>query len=118
MRQALERMEYHRYSAVPIIDKEGKYVGTMTEGDMLWKLKNTPGLTFGQTEKVYLKEIPRRLKYEPVRINARMDDLLSLAITQNFVPVIDDLDTFIGIIRRREIIEYYAKGGAVKLSTS
>jgi len=112
MRQSLERMEYHRYSAVPIIDREGKYVGTITEGDLLWKLKNTPGLTFAGTEKVQLKEVPRRLQYKPVQISACMDDLLSLAITQNFVPVVDDFDTFIGIIRRREIIEYYA--GAVE----
>lgn len=39
MRQALERMEYHRYTAIPLIDDNGKYVGTLTEGDMLWKIK-------------------------------------------------------------------------------
>ncbi|UUZ82538.1 CBS domain-containing protein [Paenibacillus sp. P26] len=42
MRQALERMEYHRYSAVPLIDENGRYVGTITEGDLLWKLKHSP----------------------------------------------------------------------------
>lgn len=108
MRQALERMEYHRYSAVPIIDKAGKYVGTITEGDLLWQLKNSLGSSFEGTEKIPLKEIPRRIQNKPVQINARLEDLLSLAIFQNFVPVVDDFDTFIGIIRRREIIEYYA----------
>lgn len=108
MRQALERMEYHRYSAVPIIDKEGKYVGTITEGDLLWQLKNSLGSSLEGTEKVLLKDIPRRIQNKPVRIDARVEDLLSLAIFQNFVPVVDDFDTFIGIIRRREIIEYYA----------
>ncbi|MGI6685593.1 MAG: CBS domain-containing protein [Bacillota bacterium] len=108
MRQALERMEYHRYSAVPIIDKEGKYVGTITEGDLLWELKNSLGSKYENTEKVLLKDIPRRIKNKPVRIDARLEDLLSLAISQNFVPVVDDYDTFIGIIRRREIIEFYA----------
>ncbi len=114
MRQALERMEYHRYTAVPIVDKEGKYVGTVTEGDLLWKLKNTPGLSFEGTEKVFLKDVPRRLVNKPVSIHARLEDLLSLAIVQNFVPVVDDLETFIGIIRRREIIEYYARLGGKK----
>jgi CBS domain-containing protein len=46
MRQALEKMEYHRYTAVPLIDDQGKYVGTLTEGDLLWKIKNTPGVNF------------------------------------------------------------------------
>jgi len=32
-----------------------------------------------------------------------------LAIDQNFVPVVDDDDRFIGIIRRKTIIEYCAK---------
>lgn len=109
MRQALEKMEFHRYAAVPLVDENGKYAGTITEGDLLWKMKNTPGLTFAGTERVWLHEVPRRIANAPVRIHAEMEDLLSLAIVQNFVPVVDDSDIFIGIIRRREIIEYYAK---------
>jgi CBS domain-containing protein len=109
MRQALEKMEYHRYTAVPLINKKGEYAGTITEGDLLWKMKNTPGLTFAGTEKIILQDVPRRMINTPVRINAEVEDLLSLAITQNFIPVVDDSDIFIGIIRRREIIEYYAK---------
>ncbi|WP_094607635.1 hypothetical protein SPSIL_022720 [Sporomusa silvacetica DSM 10669] len=109
MRQALERMEYHRYTAVPLIDEFGKYAGTITEGDFLWKMKNTPGLTFPDTERILIKEIPMRMINNPIHIDAQMQDLLSLAIAQNFVPVVDDSRVFIGIVRRREIIEYYAK---------
>ena len=39
LRQALEIMEHHRYSCVPILDKDGKYVGSITEGDLLWGVK-------------------------------------------------------------------------------
>lgn len=46
MLEALEQLEQHHYTAIPIIDNEGKYVGTLSEGDLLWKLKNTAGLTF------------------------------------------------------------------------
>jgi len=109
MRQALEKMEYHSYTAVPLIDERGKYAGTITEGDLLWKMKNTPGLTFAATEQVMIKEIPLRINNVSVRVNTEMEGLISLAIVQNFVPVVDDGDIFIGIIRRREIIEYYAK---------
>jgi CBS domain-containing protein len=109
MRQALEKMEYHRYTAVPLLTEKGEYAGTITEGDLLWKMKNTPGLTFGGTERILLSEVPRRFTNTAVRISAEIEDLLSLAITQNFIPVVDDGDIFIGIIRRREIIEYYAK---------
>ncbi|HBC94553.1 MAG TPA: CBS domain-containing protein [Pelotomaculum sp.] len=109
MRQALEKMEYHRYTAVPVIDDEGKYVGTITEGDLLWKLKNTHDLNFKDTETILLRDIPQRMKNNPVRIDAEIEDLLSLAVVQNFVPVVDDGGSFIGIVRRREIFEYMAE---------
>lgn len=109
MRQALERMEYHSYSAVPLIDDKGKYVGTITEGDLLWKLKNTPGLTFQNTEDILLSEVEQHVQNLPVTINAEMEDLISRAVVQNFVPVVDDQQVFIGIVRRREMIEYCSK---------
>lgn len=106
MRQALEKMEYHRYTAIPLISEDGKYAGTLTEGDLLWEFKNNPELTMKGTEKIFLKDIPRHVENQPVRIYAKIEHLLTLAIDQNFVPVIDDNDVFIGIVRRREIIEY------------
>ena len=106
MRPVLERMEYHRYTAIPLIDDEGKYVGTITEGDLLWKLKNTPGLDFKNTEKVSIKDIERRFINHPVSINAEIEDLISKAITQNFIPIVDDEGIFIGIIKRSDIINY------------
>ncbi|EHQ89761.1 CBS domain-containing protein [Desulfosporosinus youngiae] len=109
MRQALERMEYHSYTAVPLIDDEGKYVGTITEGDLLWKLKNTPGLTFQNTEDIVLSEVERHVQNLPVTIDAQIEDLISRAVVQNFVPVVDDQQIFIGIVRRREMIEYCSK---------
>lgn len=109
MRQVLERMEYHRYTAIPIIDDKGKYIGTITEGDLLWKLKNTTDLNFKNTDKVKLKDIPRRMINNPVNIQANIEDLMNLAINQNFVPVVDDNGVFIGIIKRSEIISYYYK---------
>lgn len=115
MRQALEKMEHHRYTAIPLIDNSGKYVGTITEGDLLWKLKNTPGLAFENTEKVMLKDVPQRVYNKPVKITSSIEDLLSLTVTQNFVPVIDDGGIFIGIIRRSDIIGYFAKKYAGKM---
>lgn len=109
MRQALERMEYHSYSAVPLVDAEGKYTGTITEGDLLWKLKNTPGLTFHNTEDIFLSDVEQHVQNLPVTINAQIEDLLSRAVVQNFIPVVDDQKIFIGIVRRREIIEYCAR---------
>lgn len=106
MRQVLERMEHHGYTAIPLIDKEGKYIGTLTEGDLLWKLKNTPDLNFKNTGNVSVIDIPKKRRHKSVSINSDVESLISLATTQNFVPVVDDEGIFIGIIKRSDIINY------------
>lgn len=106
MRQVMEKMEHHGYTAIPLINKEGKYVGTLTEGDLLWKLKNTPDLNFKNTESVKVKDIKRRVVHKSVSITSNIESLISLAINQNFVPVVDDNGIFIGIIKRSDIINY------------
>ncbi|MBB6622659.1 CBS domain-containing protein [Clostridium gasigenes] len=106
MRQVIERMEHHGYTAIPLIDKEGKYVGTLTEGDLLWELKNTPDLNFKNTGLVKVKDITRRVNHKSVLISADVESLISLATNQNFVPVVDDDGIFIGIIKRSDIINY------------
>ena len=106
MRQVIERMEHHGYTAIPLIDKQGKYVGTLTEGDLLWKLKNTENLNFKNTENVKVSDIDIRIKHKSVSINADVESIIRLATTQNFVPVVDDEGIFIGIIKRSDIINY------------
>lgn len=106
MRKALERMEYHRYTAIPILDEKGKYVGTLTEGDLLWELKNTLDLNLENTEKIKIGDIDMRMKNKPVHIDSDIEDLIATSINQNFVPVVDDENIFIGIIKRSDIITY------------
>jgi CBS domain-containing protein len=109
MQQALEMLDNQYFSAIPIIDDEGKYAGTLNEGDLLWKMKNTPGLNFENLHTVLVSEIELNVHNVTVSINADMEDMLALAHEQNFVPVIDDNDIFLGIIRRKDIIAYYVK---------
>lgn len=106
MRQAIERMEYHRYSAIPILNDKGMYVGTLTEGDLLWKLKNTPDLDFINTSKIAISDIAMHTNAKPVHIDSNIEDLIANSITQNFIPVVDDNNIFIGIIKRSDIITY------------
>ena len=109
MRQALEKMEYHRYSSIPLISKEGKYIGTITEGDLLWTLKNEYYLDLKKAQDVCVKNIKRRKDNKAESINANIEDLIVTSMTQNFIPVVDDNDIFIGIIKRSDVIEYVYK---------
>lgn len=107
VRQAMEKMEFHKFSATPIINREGEYVGTVTEGDFLWFMKDCADFDIKKAEDTYLKDMKRKFSNQPVNVNSSMDDLLIKAISQNFVPVVDDHKKFIGIITRQEIIKYY-----------
>ena len=106
MRQALEKMEAAGYASLPILNKRGEYRGTLTEGDLLWGIKNMCYMDIRQAEAHRIMEISRKKDYIPVRVNTSMQDLVERASTQNFVPVVDDKDTFIGIITRSSIIQY------------
>ena len=106
VRQVLERMEYHRYSCIPMLNRQGKYVGSITEGDLLWWLKGNHNLNLKLAEMVSIQEVGRRLDYKPVRAEAKMEDLMEKAMEQNFVPVVDDQGNFSGIITRKDIIGY------------
>lgn len=107
LRQGLEKMEYHKYSAVPVINRQGKYIGTITEGDMLWGIKNQYNLSLKDAEKISVSCIYRRADNQPVYVDASMEDMIDKALNQNFVPVVDDQRNFIGIITRKDIIKYY-----------
>lgn len=106
MRQALEKMEGANLAALPILSRRGEYRGTLTEGDLLWGMKNMCYMDIRQAEAHRIMEITRRREYIPVRVTTSMQDLVERAATQNFVPVVDDKGAFIGLVKRSEIIKY------------
>ena len=106
VRQALEKMEAAGYAALPILNRKGEYRGSLTEGDLLWALKNLCNMDMRQAESRRIMEISHRKDNVPVRITASMQDLIERASHQNFVPVVDDYGAFIGLVTRKSIIKY------------
>lgn len=109
VRQGLEKMHAHGYTAIPVITRDGKYIGTVSEGDYLWYivLKKAQEQNLKSLEDCYIKDILRNKRDKPVRISETMDSLLMRVMNQNFVPVVDDRGMFIGIITRKDIIKYF-----------
>jgi predicted transcriptional regulator len=107
VRQAIEKMENHRYTAVPVLTPDGHYDSTLTEGDLLWFMKQHPHLRFEDTEHIRLLEVTRRMVLQPVDIDQEIEDLFALALEQNFVPVLDSRKFFIGIVRRHSILAFF-----------
>lgn len=112
-RQGLEKMRYHGYSAIPVITRGGQYVGTVSEGDFLWRIvterRDTPAsFSMKEAEQLKIGDILQSNAYPPVHITITMDELLQTATQHNFIPVIDDLDNFIGIVTRKDILQYFS----------
>ena len=106
LRQAIEKMEYHRYSSIPILNRKGEYVGTITEGDILWAIKRNHDLSLQGAEDIPLMSIPRKRDNRCVSVDTGMEELIDAAMRQNFVPVIDGKNSFIGIVKRNSIIRF------------
>ena len=102
-------METAGYAALPILNRNGEYRGTLTEGDVLWAMKNMCDMDLRVAETKRIMDITRRKDNVPVRVTASMKNLVERATAQNFVPVVDDKDAFIGLVTRKAIVSYCMK---------
>lgn len=115
LREALERMELAGFSALPIVSKQdGSYKGTLTEGDLLWALKNVCQMSLTKAQMRNIMEVHHHHDYLPVTVSTDISNLLQRAVDQNFVPVVDDRNTFIGIVTRRTILRHYTETQKLK----
>ena len=99
---ALSVFRESSYHAVPVINAEGLYRGTVTEGDFLYYLMDNPK---ADLKKVKVRNILKDGYYDSVKITANIDKLLIKSLDQNFVPVTDDRDVFVGIVTRKVIFK-------------
>lgn len=107
VRQGLEKLKAHGFTAIPVIRDDGSYVGSISEGDFLWHLLKTGGDMYKQ-ESYKIADIIRPDWNPPAHINVTLDQLLDRILSQNFIPMVDDRNLFIGIITRQDVIRYFA----------
>ena len=108
VRQAIERFKAHGYTAMPMISKEdGQYLGTISEGDLLWNIVDNSYPDIKELENYKAVKLLKKHFMPAVKADAKMDDVLRMVLSQNFVPVVDDRNIFMGIVTRRSIINYY-----------
>ena len=103
--QAYNMFVITNYTALPVINKKGQYVGTICEGDLLRVLSLSlthPEIDLSSFE---IKDIEFKINLEVAKINESYEHLVELAVKQNFIPLVDDQGIFIGILRRQELIK-------------
>ena len=109
VRQAIEKMRYHRYTAIPVLDDEGHYVGTLRNDDVLRYILDNGELDLKEAEQDGITSILDREYSRPIYHNATVNELINEVKEHNFVPVVDDRGCFIGIILRRDVLNYLLK---------
>ncbi len=114
VRQAIEKLDRHKFSVVPIIDAQGRYVSTVSEGDILGYMKNVAHFDLNVAEHTPIMSIEKYRPYQELGLHEPIERILELSLEQNFIPLVDDQDSYIGILKRREIIEFLYKHGRKK----
>ena len=109
VRQALEKMRYHRYMAVPVIDDDGVYVGTLRNDDLFKYFLDNGNFDSRAAERDSIMSILDTGYGKPLYHNASLSELIDNVKEHNFVPIVDDRKCFIGIVLRREILNFLFK---------
>ncbi|MBO7614336.1 MAG: CBS domain-containing protein [Bacilli bacterium] len=109
VRQAVEKMLFHKFTVIPILNNEGEYVGTISEGDLLRFIVAQDGIDKEECESILIKDIDKYRSYKSVKVDASFDEIYEASLIQNFIPIVDDRNVFIGIIRRKEVVSYIKK---------
>lgn len=115
VRQAYEKMRYHSYVAIPVLDDDGRYVGTLRRDDIYKYFFDKGKIDFRSAEKDGIKSLLDENYFEPLYHNSRIEDMMDRVREHNFVPVVDDRGCFIGIVLRRDVLDFlfeqYQKDG-------
>ena len=114
LRNALEKFKIHKFSAVPIIGEDGAYIRTISEGDLLRYITNLPNFNISLAEKICIDEVESYRPYQALNIESSIIEVFSLSLQQNFIPLVDDRGLYIGIIKRKEILEYLFENHEMK----
>ena len=109
LRQVLETMERYGFTALPMLNMQGKYIGTITEGDLLWYLKEQGFPAIEELEDVSITVVPRHRDNKAVNVHEKMEGLIEKVTNQNFVPVVDDDKIFIGLVTRKDVLLHMAQ---------
>ncbi len=109
VKRAMDEFRISGFTALPILTRDGHYAGTISEGDFLRFLLRYDLIDMAETEQLEVRELPRRSDNRPIMVDARMEDLMEIAVQQNFVPMVDGRGIFMGIVTRSDILGYFRR---------
>jgi len=109
VRQGLELLRIHGFTAMPVLDEEGHYLGCVTEGDFLQQLMKTGSTDLRDHERCRIRDIMRAEFCPPLNMFAKSYEVIEAVLKQNFVPIVDDRGCFCGIVTRWAVLSCIAE---------
>lgn len=110
IRQGLEKMRVHRYTAIPIVnEKTGEYVGSIAEGDLLYNIVKDEDVNVKKLENKKIIKLVRKKFMPAMKVDMSMNELIKLITIQNYVPIVDDRNILMGIVTRSSVMKYLVK---------
>ncbi|MBQ6478824.1 MAG: CBS domain-containing protein [Erysipelotrichaceae bacterium] len=112
VRQALEKMKAHGYMAIPLISNGGEYIGTISEGDLLWYIARSGVFDYRKMEETKITELLRKGYAPAVKVDAGIEEIVDNIVNYNFIPVVDDRNVLMGIVTRKRVLQELLKSEA------
>ena len=114
IRQALEKMEYYRYNSLSVLDEKGRYKYSLSATDFFHYMKHHPGTTYENTDEICLSQVTPQVDITPIDINDDVENLVKTLLKQEYTPVIDGKQIYIGEVSVTEIIEFILKNHLIQ----
>jgi CBS domain-containing protein len=107
LRQALEEIKNSGFTSLPVINREGEFVYTISADDILFDILSRDSFSMLSSENIKIDNVRKRRIFNTISVNNDIEDLISISLKQNYIPVVDDRNKFIGIITRQDIIKHF-----------
>ena len=104
VRQGLEKFRHHGFAAVPLLSREGTYLGTIRDKDFLMYILEKGNGDLRDMEDAPITDILIPDFNPAVQIDTEMEQVFLQVMEQNFVPVVDSRGLFVGIITRKALL--------------
>ena len=114
VRQALEKMEYYRYNTLSVLDEQGRYKYALSATDFFHYMKHHPGTTYEKTEEITLSQVTPQTESKAIDINDDVENLIKILLNQEYTPVIDGKQIYIGEVSVTEIMEFVLKNRLIQ----
>lgn len=111
VRQGLEKMRRYGCKALPVIHPDGSYAGMVSEGDFLWHVIDTGCASLRQLEKHPLTDLLLGKQCPPVSIRSTVFEIIDKFDDRPFIPVVDDRNTFMGVVTKKSLMLYLSDMG-------